>query len=261
MNTDKIIKWTNRIALLSITLLIYWVFVFISITVFDFKVFRENITEIYYLSILGILALMLGAIVVNIMFNLTKISSIINQNSTIIPAQKKQGKMFLIFLISFPIIFVLLYFGDMQSSFKKERMIKESARALTKENQPILTQLSNYQFENSWRSLARNNLLLLEKIDESFPDIKLIVADEINEKPVFLAFNDYYYKKNDKKVDFIYSCSASERAYLTDVFEGNLKELFSSSDGHYELYYPVEISGKIIVLYLSERQRYGKLGS
>ena len=49
--------------------------------------------------------------------------------------------------------------------------------------------------------------------------------------------------------------------YLAEVFAGNITDRFSSSNGHYELFYPVKIEGKIIVLYLSERQRYGKIGS
>jgi len=70
---DKIIALTNRVALVAMILLLYWVFIFISITVFDFKVFKENITETFYLSVIGILALLAGAVIVNVMFNLTKI--------------------------------------------------------------------------------------------------------------------------------------------------------------------------------------------
>lgn len=47
MDNKTIIKWTNRIALFVIILLVYWVFIFISITVFGLKVFRENITELF----------------------------------------------------------------------------------------------------------------------------------------------------------------------------------------------------------------------
>ncbi len=38
----------------------YLVFIFISVTIFDFKVFQENLTEPFFLSIFGIFAFMAG---------------------------------------------------------------------------------------------------------------------------------------------------------------------------------------------------------
>ena len=68
MNNNKISKIANIIGIVSITLLVYWVFTFILITVFGLKVFKENMTEIFYLSVLGILALMSGSLMISIMF-------------------------------------------------------------------------------------------------------------------------------------------------------------------------------------------------
>jgi hypothetical protein len=62
MNNKALVRLSNIIGIISILLLVYWVFVFISIQVFGFKVFRENLTETFYLSVLGILALMFGAL-------------------------------------------------------------------------------------------------------------------------------------------------------------------------------------------------------
>jgi len=259
MNTDAIIKWTNRIAMFAITLLIYWVFIFISITVFDFKIFRENITQTFEASIFGIIALLSGAIIVNVMFNLTKISESVGQTSSSAP-QKKFGKIFIVFFISFPVIFGLLYSGDMRTTIKKESIIRQSAESLVEENQQILEQFCEYSFDNSWIKQTSNNLKFLEKIDESFPSVDLIIQDKIKGKDVFLRFSRGYYDKNAEKVDYIYSCSFKERSYLAGVFAGKLDTEFSSSDGHYELYYPVKIDSKIVVLYLSESQRYGKMG-
>jgi hypothetical protein len=260
MNVDAIIKWTNRIALFSIALLIYWVFIFISITVFGFKVFRENTTESFYLSILGILALLGGSMIVNIMFNLTKISQSHGQNPSA-PAKMKSIIFIIGFIIGFPALFGLLFAGDLYTSYKKEKIIKQAAQSLVNENQKIMEQFSQYNYDLSWITKANNNIKLLEKIDESFPNVELIVQDEIEGKPVFLAFSGYYYEKITEKVNHIYSCSSKERAYLSDAFEGKLDSRFSSSGGHYELYYPVKIGSKIIILYLSEKQRYGKIGS
>jgi len=114
----------------------------------------------------------------------------------------------------------------------------------------------------TWISKTSSDLKLLEKIDESFPGVELIIQDEIEGRTVFLRFTSYFYSKEDlKKTDFIYSCSAKERAYLSSAFKGNMENKFSAADGHYELYYPVKMDNKIIILYFSENQRYGKMGS
>ena len=61
MNNKTLVKLSNIVGLISIILLIYWVFIFISITVLGLKVFKENLTETFYFSVLGILALMFAA--------------------------------------------------------------------------------------------------------------------------------------------------------------------------------------------------------
>src|SRR5688572_19263516 len=115
MNNKTLVKISNIIGIASILLLVYWVFIFISITVFGLKVFRENLTESFYLSIVGILALMFGALIINIMFNLTRIAENHNQNNN---QESKQAskKLGVLFILSFPVIFVLLFGGDYLSS-------------------------------------------------------------------------------------------------------------------------------------------------
>lgn len=260
MNQDSILKWTNRTALFSITLLVYWTFIYIAITVFDFKVFRENMTQTFYMSVMGILALMFGAIVVNVMYNLTKISAAISGEHTDDVLERKIGKKVVLFFLSFPVIFALLFFGDHMSTKKKEVRIKNAARMLVDENQEIVRQLVNYQFEYVWREAAADHLKMFRAIDESFPCVQLIVKDRVDGEQVFLSFASYFNYKSEK-VDHIHACSAGERAFLIRAFDGDLSQLFSSNGSKYELYHPVEIDGKIIVLYLSDWQRYGKFGS
>ena len=188
MKKDKIIKFSNNLALLLIGILIYWVFIFISITIFDFKIFRENITEAFFLSIMGIIALLSGSIIVNIMFNLTKISESLGKDKEEKEEQPKINKKIIISVaLSFLIIFGLLYFGDLRSTQKKHDQLVSSAEYLIKENQHILQDFVNYKFTKSY--------------------------------------------------------------------------LFSSHDGFYELYYPVTIDAKTIILYFTDQQRYGKYGS
>ena len=69
MNIKQLVKISNIIALISIILLVYWVFIFIIAVVFGIKIFRENITEIFGFSILGILAILASSLIVNIMLN------------------------------------------------------------------------------------------------------------------------------------------------------------------------------------------------
>lgn len=82
MTSKKIVKLSNILCIISVIALCYWVFMFIVMNVFGLKVFRENLTETFYLSILGILALMFGALITNIMFNLTRIAEKHNSDTT-----------------------------------------------------------------------------------------------------------------------------------------------------------------------------------
>lgn len=264
---ETIIKWTNRIALFAILSLIYWVFTFISITVFDFKVFRENLTQIYFLSILGILALMSGSLVVNIMFNLTKISNSLaarHVNQDINPSARIKNLGLYLFLI-FPLLFAFLYFGDAASSNQKEKYIVESVQQLIAEYEDTINEFANYNFSETYINETANSLRLLKKIDEHFPNIDIIIQDEVDGRDVFLIFNSYGFKAKDEdpvKVDYIFSSSQDERKFLNDAFEDKIKDYkFSAHDGFYELYYPVHVNERIIVLYLTDRGRYGKIGS
>lgn len=74
MNMKKLVKLSNIIGIVSVLLLVYWVFAFILAQVFGLKVFREHITEMFAMSVLGIIALMAGALMLNIMLNLTRIA-------------------------------------------------------------------------------------------------------------------------------------------------------------------------------------------
>lgn len=262
MDNDKIIRLTNRIALLSILLMIYWTFMYISITVFDFKVFRENITEAFYLSILGVFALLSGSVFVNIMFNLTKISQSLGSDEKQPNTSNSKNKA-LIFLSTFPLIFLILYFGDMRSSTMKERHLIESAKFLLDENKKYVKYLANYSFSRQYILGVESRLKLMKKLDKNFPRVAVIVSDKIDGKEVYLGFRSYYFKEKElDKSDFIFSSSKEERIYLKEVFSGkNKDDLFSAHDGFYELYYPVHIDGKIIVLYFSDRERFGKYGS
>jgi hypothetical protein len=254
---------SNIVGTISILLLVYWVFTFISIQVFGLKVFRENMTETFYMSILGILALMLGALIVNVMFNLTRIAQKHNQDES---AGQTSKKLRWIFILSFPVVFGFLFLGDYLTSRQKEKMLIGSAESIISDNAKKADKLADYAFNDSWINGTEDILDLLSKTDKHFPSVSVIVKDSIEETDVLLHFGNNYYYDNDtsapEKKRYILETTQEEREYLNTVFkEGNKKARFSAHDGQYELYYPYFKGNKRIVLYFSDYQRYGKLGS
>ncbi len=265
MNNKALVKLSNIIGITSIVLLVYWVFVFILITVFGLKVFRENLTETFYLSVVGILALMIGALIINVMFNLTRIAEKHNQDN-IAASKASSRKMGLAFAISFPFILLLLFGGDYLTSRKKERMLVASAKSIVDDNYLKSAKLLNYRFSEIWIAETSDILTLYAKTDTHFPNVSVIVADSIDQSKIFLGFQHYYKAQNDTlppdKKEFIRETTKEEREYLSSVFYGNVTEVrFSAKNGNYELFYPHIKDGKKIVLYFSDYQRYGKLGS
>jgi len=265
MNNKGLVRLSNVIGITSIILLVYWVFIFISITVFGLKVFRENLTETFYLSVVGILALMFGALIINVMFNLTRIAEKHNQDD-LNKSKSVSKKLGLLFGLSFPLIFVLLYGGDYLTSRKKEKMLIASAKSIIENNIDKANKLVNYSFDKKWLVQTTDILDLYSKTDKNFPYISVIVSDSIDHSKVFLGIREYYEGVNDTvlpvKQDFIKQTTKEEREYLKNVFTKNSQEIrFSASDGQYELFYPYFKNGKKIVLYFSDYQRYGKIGS
>jgi len=264
VNRDKIISLTNKLSCILVIILLYWVFIFIYISVFGFKVFRENLTELFFISILAILALLTGAVIINIMLNLTKISqSLAGEKETTGKMKAGKGKVFtLLFVLSFPLIFGLLYLGDLRSSHLKREYLLSSAQAIVTENQEIIEKLGEYKYDSSYLRLAESSLNFLEKQDKNFRSLSLIVEDTVQGKNAFLRISSYIRDTLPKKATLVHTCSKEEREYLKKVFSGESDDYrFSSHDGRYELYYPVKTKNRIIVLYFYDYQYYGKIGS
>lgn len=259
----NVVKITNKIALATVVLLMYWVFIFVSSTVFGFKVFRENMTEMFLLSILGIFAILSGAIILNIMFNLTAIA-----DGRAKEEQKSSGISKLVvtaFIGSLAVIFVLLYAGDLATSKKKESYLVSAASDLVKEQKDIVDRLANYSFSREYIERASQDIKVLGKVEEKFPRVTVITKDKIDGKEFLLGFSSYSGLGKDeeaKKADYILSTSSEERKYLHSVLDGKIsKHRFSANDGRYEVYYPVKTENGNIVIHLSQHSRYGKIGS
>jgi hypothetical protein len=265
MNNKSLVRLSNIIGITSIILLVYWVFVFISIQIFGFKVFRENLTESFYMSVLGILALMFGALIINVMFNLTRIAEKHNQDNSVL-LNNNSKKLSLLFGLSFPLIFGLLFGGDYLSSIKKEKMLIASAKSIIDNDPNKIGKLLNYEFTQKWIIETENTLDLYSKTDENFPNVEVIVLDSIDNSKVFLGFPPQYINQSDTippiKKDYLLATTKEEREYLNKVFEKDFKQVkFSANKGNYELFYPYMKNKKKIVLHFADFQRYGKLGS
>lgn len=289
MNAKFLIKISNIIGLVSILLLIYWVFTFVLVQVFGLKVFREYITNTFGMSILGIIALMAGALMLNIMFNLTRIA----ERGDEVKANPKIKRIIYALLAVFPLIAALCFGGDFLTSQKKQNIFVNSAENIIQTQPNRLTQLLNYHFDANYIKQSSENLQFLGVLDKSFNQVKIIVPDEIQANPVYLEFGENYFiesESNENEVKpttnaalpaaqaietsaqktkisldkkrYVATLNLEEKEYLDQVFKKGSKQIrFRAKDGFYELYYPYHTKNKTIVLYFSDRQYYGKLGS
>lgn len=296
MDTKLLVKISNIIGLIATILLVYWVFTFILIQVFGLKIFREHLTNSFHFSILGILALMAGALMLNIMLNLTRIA----ERGDAPKIHHRTKKTMWALLAVFPLIMVITFGGDYLSSQKKQQIFIESAENMIQTQPSYFQQLANYQFNAPYIESTAKNLEFLGLLNRSFGQVKIIVPDEIQNNKVYLSFSKYprltseqpiafenqamtaeqatleaaqaadvaaglIAKKTQIAVDkkyYVQQLSLTETEYLDSVFQHKNKEMkFVAKDGSYELYYPYTFNGKTIVLYFTDQQSYGKFGS
>ena len=294
MNAKKLVKATNIIGMVAVTLLVYWVFALILIQVFGLKVFREHITEIFLMSILGILAVMGGTLMLNIMLNLTRIAERGQEEEV-----RGGRKTVYLLLAVFPILAALLFGGNYLTIQQKRDILTQSSERIVKDNSAQLDALADYRFDLAYIKKSSEILDLMAKDDLSFKSAMIIVQDKIDNKPVYLAFsadsrlnvggeavpaasqneavpaanqnvegNDNFVMDRNgekvmvKKMDYVYSPNLKEREYLQKVFAGQTQEMrYEAEDGHYSLCHPYRKNGKTIILCFSDYQEYGKIGS
>ncbi len=294
MNAKKLVKATNIIGMVAVTLLVYWVFALILIQVFGLKVFREHITEIFLMSILGILAVMGGTLMLNIMLNLTRIAERGQEEEV-----RGGRKTVYLLLAVFPILAALLFGGNYLTIRQKRDILTQSSERIVKDNPAQIDALTDYRFDLAYIKKSSEILDLMAKDDLSFKSAMIIVPDKIDNKPVYLAFsadsrlnvggeavpaasqneavpaanqnvegNDNFVMDRNgekvmvKKMDYVYSPNLKEREYLQKVFAGQTQEMrYEAEDGHYSLCHPYRKNGKTIVLCFSDYQEYGKIGS
>ncbi|ASP18032.1 hypothetical protein HMPREF9120_02867 [Neisseria sp. oral taxon 020 str. F0370] len=276
MNMKKLVKLSNIIGIVSVLLLVYWVFAFILAQVFGLKVFREHITEMFAMSVLGIIALMAGALMLNIMLNLTRIAE--RNQETAVAGGKKTAWLL---PALFPLLAALLFGGNYLSEQRKQRILLQSAERIVQSGDTA--SLADYRFDLPYILQTADTLKLMEKENTAFRNVFLITPDTIGGKPVYLAFYDeadsyrnladmqpaadgFTAKERDnvktvRKIDHVYTTDPADRAYLQQAFAGREGSRFRADGGNYTLYYPYRKNGKTVVLVFSDYQQYGKFGS
>ena len=258
----NIAKITNRTALVTVTLLVYWVFIFISCTVFDFTIFKEGLTTAFGMSVLGIFAVLTGAIVLNIMYNLTALAEARQPLAATTTSRRPWGKLFCGSLL---LILALLWAGDWANGRQREQQLIAAAELLVEQQQEVVARIADYEFSAAYINRTGQDLTLLGNIDTSFPNITAITLDEIDGQPMLMGFGSSAATTDDKiphKVDYIHSTAADERAYLLQALAGKERGSRFFYDGRsYRLLFPVATANGVLILQLSDYDRYGSFSS
>jgi NADH:ubiquinone oxidoreductase subunit 5 (subunit L)/multisubunit Na+/H+ antiporter MnhA subunit len=246
--------------------LVYWVIIFVTTEIFGLKIFKETTTATFYLSILGILVLLVGALIINIMFNLSRIADKLNNDNEIIEkVSTKKGKGIIIFLLSLPVVIAALFFGNYLSSKKAENELKKSADKIIGSYQMSIDELPNYTFDRNWINSARNLLSFMVRIDPNFSNVAIILEDEINGNTFYLTVSDgYEINENDtlRKINYLRNYELKEREYIENVFkENSTQKYFFSNNGVNRLFVPYQNNKIKIIFLFSNRRSFGTLSS
>jgi putative protease len=236
------------------------------------------------MSILGIFAVMAGALILNIMLNLTRIAERGQEE------ESKGGRKTLYLLLAvFPVLAALLFGGNYLTVQKKRQILTQSLERIVKDNPSQINALADYRFDFAYIKKAALILELMSKEDSAFKAATVIVPDTIGNKQVYLAFsadsqlsgideqapnargvgddNGFVVTRNGNKetiskTQYLYAPNLSEREYLQRVFAGQTNEIrYEAKDGNYSLCHPYRQNGETIVLCFSDYQQYGKIGS
>ncbi|GHV08651.1 hypothetical protein FACS189485_20390 [Spirochaetia bacterium] len=264
MNPKKMVRLSNTIGFIAVLALIYWVIIFVTTQVFGLKIFTAKITQTFGFSIIGILVLMFGALIINIMFNLSRIADKINNDNNNEIIQKTKGKGIIVFFVSLPVIICALFFGSYLSTKKIENELKKSADEIINSYNSEIDKISNYTFDKEWINSATNLLSFMVKIDPNFNNVAIIFEDEVNGNMFYLTFYNGREIKEEtlNKVNFIRDYELKEREYIETVFkENNDQKYFMSNDGSYHLFIPYENDGKRMLFFFSDQRNYGALRS
>lgn len=272
MNATWIVRFTNKVALFFGTLLIVWVILFTVNTVFGLKIFREHMTEAFAMSILGILAVLASILMINIMFNLSRIADAkqdpSEQSSTSNVVKWSAKKYFLVLFISLVFIIVAMFVADARTRDVKKSLMLETAQQLVTKYDASFQEYAQKPFDLKSIASIGTIINLMKNSTEFVQNVYVIRQEEIAKQKVSVGVNDYnrHEPTNSSAVfdpsSYVFKATKEQQHYIQKVMEGSTTEpLYHGADGQYWLMIPVKTKGKTLILYLSDYQSYGKLGS
>ena len=262
MNSKKMVGLSNVIGFVAILASIYWVVIFVTTQVFGLRIFEETITEAFNYSIIGILVLMFGALIINIMFNLSRIAGKINNDDEIIQKTNRAG--IIVFVVSLPMVIGALFLGSFLSNKKTENELKKSADEIIHSYEAEINTISNYTFDEKWINNTVNLLSFMVRIDPNFRDVAVILEDEVNGHTFYLAFYEGQKVKKEMldKINFIGKFDLKDREYIEKVFKEDYNQkYFASTNGSYRLFIPYQADNKKMIFFFKGWDNYGKLRS
>jgi hypothetical protein len=268
MSNPTIVKWCNRLAILAILALLYWVLLFSVNEVFDLRILRERSTTAFGFVVLGILALLAGSLMLNIMFNLTRIAeraehparASSNANT---PTTGSPRRWLLGFTALTSLSVALMFAGDARTRMLKKDLMLQTAQTISSQNQAALRQFAQQELTTPNVNALAQQLQLVRKSAEFVHEVYVLRPEKILGQDSIVAI-DHELPPEDKQafssLDLAFKASQQQRTYLNAVFAGQADApLYVSRGGHYWLLYPVRLDDKVLVLFLSDEQAYGKV--
>jgi hypothetical protein len=258
MNPRKLIKISNMVALAAVVALIFWIILDITVQVFKISVFGLLIvTNIVNLWV--ILSLLAGAFMLSVMFNLSIIAAGGKTEET---SEKKDKLLKYIFLGALPAIVCLALLGNFISEKSIENKLQNSADEVIETYAFEISKMAQYAFTREWINSTARSLELMEKTEQDFDMVRLILTDEINKNKVYLTFYGYNggLERNAAidKIDYIEKSKLNDRNYFGKIFNEDYKENFflkTGSGKQYELCVPVEEDGRTMILVFTHRKK------
>ncbi|MCA0428433.1 MAG: hypothetical protein LCH37_13455 [Bacteroidetes bacterium] len=255
LNPKTIVKLSNSIGLIAILLLLFWVFGFIVTEIFDLQLisFRK---EFFGISILALLSLMAGALILNIMFNLSRIASRGEPQSEDSPQKVKRLKWIL--LSGFPIVAIALFAGD---NYYKETASKKSLE-FAKHLQTQLAEeveLEAYEFNKNWIGKSEKTLSFINQLNGRPGNLSLIWQDTLNGKKHFFSISEYYENEEDssafEKETFLLLPNKEESEQFEKLLNGEQKTIQLERSGrNFESFIPFTQNKKTFILQFNEYQ-------
>lgn len=297
MSHATAVKWLNRLAMIALLMLLYWLFIMAVTQIFGLKVFARSITEAFAISLAGLLALMGGSLMLNVMLNLSRMAHSLEKGQPVqgslsqgplpLPAQSQSQRWgwlgLAMFLLSLGLIAAGLFAGDQYTRTQKKNRLMLTAAHLVQERQRALDQALSLPLQPSKSVLdgLSQQLMLLEQTERDVDAIQLLLPTQYRGEavvigidkhqpwqhsgPVEAAANRHPVQGATAEVDvseLLFSTTSEQRHWLDAAFEGRQPApLYQYEGSRYELFYPVRLGRDWAVLHFSDQQNYGKVSS